>query len=143
MALADAVTFENVTKELQREGLDFRAKDGQIWHVTFEVGRTKQPIIMFMPPEPISDGSYFTMFSPLVSEKLSGGLDALDADALRKIFRIASGEWLARVDVLRLESGEDMFVVRSECSVIGFDGGRLRRRMEAVATLAAKVESEL
>lgn len=72
-----------------------------------------------------------------------GDFDALPVEALRVLLQAASDTPFAKIELLPLDDGDFGYAAVSECSIENVTGVKLRRRLEACATLAVKVATEL
>jgi len=131
------ITPQEVTRLLSNENLRVsRADEGDnYWVVGFDVEGKNQTAVVLLPP----NGDYLLLVEIPKSDKLKQPLDALSAEALRTLVRVASQVPLAKV----IFSPPNTYLVTSECSVEGVTSHKLRRRLEACAVLAAKLDLAL
>lgn len=133
-----------VTKALKDEGLEIDADEDQgIWMMSFEFNARKQPAILSAPGgEPSISGHYFYAVSFISSERLKSSIDELPVDTLRKILKVQAEVLLAKFDYWTIE-GKTRYVAVSPCSIVAFDGLKLRRRLESCAELASRIRAAL
>lgn len=128
-----------VTSALRASKLKVKSFDRQgLWSVVFKVDGGTKTVFLFVP----NDGEYFVAIAPLLSKRLEGKLETIAADTLRVIMRASSDTMLAKVEYIDTPESTG-FVTVSECSVEGFTGKKLHRRLEACAKLALKIEDAL
>jgi hypothetical protein len=133
------IDFSSVTKQLTDVGIEVRQHDG-IWTTSFKFdAKWQQPAMLVLPDE----SDYFVAFSPVISKKLEvTTFEGLSIDALRAILRAQSKILLAKFEVWSYQDKTQYSAV-SPCSTVNFDGGKLRRRLFACATLAFDIRNDL
>jgi hypothetical protein len=131
---------EAVTQALASEGLKVHGpattEQVDLWVLNF--GDHNQQAFLFLPP----DTDYFAVLSPVHSLVK---LDDLPAKVLRDLLMESSRVPLAKIEFIPSdEAGRPgVFMATSRCSVDGFTGKKLHRRLEACAQLAASISQTL
>lgn len=133
------ISSAKVTAALRASKLEVKPYERQgFWSVVFEVDGKSKTAFLFAP----KGSEYFIIMAPLDSKKLASKLEAVSADTLRTVMRLSSEAMLAKVEYVDTDDSPG-FIAASECSIDGFTGKKLHRRLEACAKLALRVESAL
>lgn len=130
----------DVTQKLSLEGLDLRQHDGKpgvIWSAHFTVEGKRQLVMLFLDDEQ----EYFTIVA-VVQPKLKAAIENTPARLLAALIRTSSQVKLAKLEYFETDS-ERLFAAVSDCSVEGYSGPKLRRRMHACAQLAGLLSTQL
>jgi hypothetical protein len=140
------IDLSTVTRALLGEGLEVDAneQDG-VWALMFEVNARMQPAILSAPSSPPDESvytHYLLAISFISSDRLNVPLDQLSASTLRILVKVQSEVLLAKLDYWTVD-GQASYVAVSPCSIVTFDGPKLRRRLEACADLASRVRAAL
>jgi hypothetical protein len=127
---------EAVTSALRGEGLDVAFGENS-WSTTFEIeGERRQTILIYRP-----DSVYFVAAA---FSKSRTKLVDLPAPKLVELIRAQTDISLAKVEYYEFDGDETgSFVAESECSVEAYSGSKLRRRLEACARLAKRIDAIL
>ena len=129
-----------VTQSLSEEGLKVKSDDSGIWSLSFEINARKQPAYLVWPDD---DAPYFLAVSPITSDRLNSPLESLSAPVLRLLFKLQSCYLLAKIHYVTLPGDVSRYVAVSPCSVESWTGGKLGRRLESCAQLAASTRAAL
>lgn len=122
---------------LRAEGLEVELIDrSTIVEAWFEIDGERVPVFVITPAEP----RYFILFAPAVTPI---PFEQLEAPRLRELIRASSDVELAKLVYQEFPGEDGFFAAVSECSVDGYNGRKLRLRMEACARLARRIETIL
>lgn len=127
----------SVTRELAAQGLAVREVQPGMWGCSFDVDGAKQEVLLFVS----GSSGYFVTVSPIVSPQLDGKPSGLTQKTLATLLEIGSTVPLAKIDFKTLAADEVMYSALSYCSVQGWTGEKLHKRMRDVAILATRVET--
>jgi hypothetical protein len=131
-----------VTARLRDAGVEARraTKTDDLWFVRFSFeGASNLPTLLFLPVK----GKYFVAMTLIQAAGLNTRLEDLPQQHLVTLLRESSSVLLAKVDYVEADNGTPVFSAVSECSVTGWSGPKLRRRLIATAKLAARVRKAL
>ncbi|HEX4423001.1 MAG TPA: hypothetical protein VH165_34025 [Kofleriaceae bacterium] len=133
-----------VTRALKEDGLEFHAdEETGVWTMSFEFNARQQSVMLSAPSaEPSIFSQYLLAVSFISSAYLEGPLDSLSPDILRTVLKAQSEVLLAKFDYWSVE-GKTHYVAVSPCSIVAFDGHKLRMRLESCADLAARIRAAL
>lgn len=125
---------------LRRAGVDadFRTVgDDALWRAEFETRGQPIPVLLLRS----SGDEYFVAFSAVSVPELPA-LEDLSLETVCGLLRANSEVRLAKLEYVDADHGRYLFAV-SECSIEGFTGAKLQRRMAACAQLAARAAAVL
>jgi hypothetical protein len=138
---ASAVDAKAVTAALTAEGLHVSPDEERFsWALSFEVLAREQAAVLVLPP----GAEYFIALASIRSPKLAGPFETLSIETLRTIIKLQStnNNLLAKFDVVST-SNFTLYIAISPCSVVNWDGTKLRKRLHACAELAAQIRLSL
>ena len=126
--VAEMLRQAGVTELVQPPGKE------NFWIAGFDIDGARETAVLVLPDH----GEYYLALTPIISAQLDATLDTLPASVLSVLIRQSSAVPFAKVEYL---DSDDFtaFAATSECSSDHVTGVKLRRRLEACATLAARI----
>jgi hypothetical protein len=131
-----------VTQALRSEGVEVDELEGQpgSWITFFKLSDATNPIPVLLS---LSEaGGYFVCFSPIRSDLLKVTLNNLKAERVRMLLRLSSEVRMSKLEYQEYE-GKPFYYAVSECALDGYNGVKLKNRLEACASLSALIAKQL
>lgn len=128
-----------VVKVLSSVGIEAAQVAAGFWSMKFTTEGGEHETLLFHG----EGAAYFVAASIIESPILDTRLEQLPKRVLVSLIREASAVLLAKIEYLETDDGMPVYSAVSECSVDGWTGEKLKRRLEATARLAARVSTAL